>query len=186
MEMYTWPEDRLQVYLDTQELKRYGLDPRNGLVHRERAEAFFVSLLWMASNHFQVQENAQLDVEFNEGEAGDIFLLVHFYDEHGNQMPLFCETSQNEEVLLFRFATKENLGAFALRAAEYDLKGGTLLYWYPYDYLLFTCSEMTQQYLLTALLEEYGEKTYIDPGCVQKRGKVINVRSALQYLASPE
>ncbi|WP_158735306.1 adaptor protein MecA [Alteribacillus sp. YIM 98480] len=184
MEIYTWPGDRLKVHLSQQELSQYGIDPYNGLVNNDRAELFFSSLLWMVSNHFNIDQNAQVDAEINEGEEGTIYLIISFFDEEGSKMNVLNETKKSDFMVLFRFSRKEDLFALAERAAHHNIKGGMLIEWPPYYYLYFTFYQSKQPVLLIPLLEEYGEKAYVDPVIVRKKGKILKTKSALQSLAS--
>ncbi|MFB4163451.1 adaptor protein MecA [Alteribacillus sp. JSM 102045] len=184
MEIYTWPGDRLKVHLTRQELLDNGIDPHNGCINNERAELFFTSLLKMISDHFNVQQNAQLDAEINEAEKDTIHLVISFFDEEGDKISLLSAEKKPKNTLLFRFNRKDDLLALAERAAHHKIKGGMLIEWNPYYYLYFTFHKAKVPALLSPLLEEYGEKAYVDPVITRKKGKILKTKSALQSLAS--
>ncbi|MFZ4452246.1 adaptor protein MecA [Salibacterium aidingense] len=182
MELYTWPEDRVKVIIHKEEWLENGWDPYEGNISSEEAERFFTMLFQMICDHFYMEDDIQLNAEMRQTQEDAVFLVIECLDEAGNKLRL-RQTPNSRAGMMFRFAKKEDLVSFAERAKANNLKGGTFIVFYPCYYLLFDRLDMKRHDKLIMLLEEYGERSYLDTEYVRNRGKVIRDKSALQYLA---
>ncbi|RSL32079.1 hypothetical protein D7Z54_17950 [Salibacterium salarium] len=182
MELYTWPEDRVKVLIDKNELFENGLDPHDGFVSNQKAELFFAKILRTICNHFNWSTNIQIEAEIRESVQDAVFLIIDCLDEQGDKMPLKQSESQS---VLFRFAREEDVEAFAKRAQHHGITGGSFIVFDPCYYLLFDPAVMDDGWsTFVMLLEEYGERSPLDPDYVRNNGIVVNNDTALQFIAA--
>ncbi|MDQ0299471.1 negative regulator of genetic competence, sporulation and motility [Salibacterium salarium] len=180
MELYTWPEDRVKILINKKELFENGLDPHQGFVSNHEAELFFSKLLHTICNHFNWNTDIHIDAEIRESEQDAIFLIIDCLDEKGNKLKQ--EQSTSPYSILFRFAREEDVLTFAKRAEIHGLTGGTYIFFYPCYYLLFDPFLFKNADKIIMLLEEYGERSPLNPDYIREKGKIISNDSALQFI----
>ncbi|SFP40482.1 hypothetical protein [Salibacterium halotolerans] len=181
MELYTWPEDRLMIRLHEDE-HFYRQLTADGGWSSEQSEMLFAVLFQIICDHFNIGEDAQLHAEISRSWDDVLLFIIECMDEEGQKLKMNRPSSGKSE-LLFRFAAKEDLISFSEQAQHHDLTGGTLLFFYPFSYLLFEDGAAASENL-EMLMEEYGERSCLNTADIREKGTVLQEKNALQFLAA--
>ncbi|MGY4690141.1 hypothetical protein [Salibacterium sp. K-3] len=180
MELYTWPEDRVMVRLhkDDQLFHGWRIFDEWSV---EESEVMFAVLFQIICDHFNMREDIQIQAEISRPCDDMLFFVIECLDEEGEKLSIRNPDIGSTE-LLFRFGAKEHLVSFAEQAKVHALKGGTLIFFYPFCYMLFETSAVSDD--LAMFMEEYGERSNLDASYIRRKGTVIQEKDALQFLAA--
>ncbi|MFD2704410.1 hypothetical protein [Salibacterium lacus] len=181
MELYTLPEDRLMIRLHEED-RFYSEGNSVECWSSKQSEMLFAVLFQIICDHFNIGEDAQLHAEISRSWDDVLLFIVECLDEEGRKLKISGSPARKSE-LLFRFAAREDLIFLSKQARSIALTGGTLIFFYPFSYLLFEDVPVSAAKDLEMLMEEYGERSCLDAASIRQRGTVLQERNALSFLA---
>ncbi|SFL98494.1 hypothetical protein [Salibacterium qingdaonense] len=181
MELYTLPEDRLMVRLHEED-RFYNQGNSVECWSSEQSEMLFAVLFQIICDHFNIEEDAQMHAEISRSWDDVLLFIIECLDEEGRKLKV-SRSSPGKSELLFRFAAREDLISLSKQARSIALTGGTLIFFYPFSYLLFEDSSASASQELEMLMEEYGERSCLDAASIRQRGTVLQEKNAISFLA---